>query len=626
MTSNTPSLFEEPEPEPAQKLTPRKYQLDAFAALQTYLEYRDGNPCIVLPTGAGKSLLMAMICSWVASWQGRVMVLAHVKELLEQTAGTLKRLDKTLDIGVYSAGLNLREKRSQITIAGIQSVYAKAREFEPFDMVLIDEAHMIPPSGEGMYRTFLTDARKLNTNLRIVGLTATPYRLGSGMLCGPDELLNQICYEVSVLELINQGYLCPLLSKHVTDCDTSKLHISKGEFNAEEVEILMSGDLTVSHTVKEILARTQDRHSVLVFCASVEHAKKVVKELKGGDDLFARPDYEVALITGETLSDERSETLERFKSSSIKFLVNVNVLTTGFDAPNVDCVCLLRPTLSPGLYYQMVGRGFRLHDSKQNTLVLDFGSNIKRHGPVNAIKIEKTRNGGSKLAEVKTKKCPECDEVVVVNVRECQCGYVWPAPEQSQPVKHGYRPDGEANILTSESEPEITEHPVYEVRYSVHSKKDAPPDHPKTLKVEYVTVNGLVGAGLINNYWQRSIGTITEWVCVEHDPGFALNKAKLWWQARSNDPFPRSAQRAADMGLGGSLAMPLKVFTKPDPKNPKYTVIVRVELGPKPEPIEILCECGGAGCIKCEFDFKDVAPEPEAGSFASSGWEDDAPF
>lgn len=597
------SLFEKPEP--AKPLTPRKYQLDAFTALQTYLEYRDGNPCIVLPTGAGKSLLMAMICSWVSSWSGRVMVLAHVKELLEQTAGTLKKLDHTLDVGVYSAGLNLREKHSQITIAGIQSVYGKAREFEPFDLVLIDESHLIPPSGDGMYRTFLTDARKLNTNLRIVGLTATPYRLGSGMLCGPDELLNQICYEVSVLELIQQGFLCPLLSKHVTECDTSGLHISKGEFNAEEVEILMSGDLTVSHTVKEILTRTSDRHSVLVFCASVDHARKVVREIRGGDDLFARNSFEVVLITGETPSDERAETLARFKAQEIKFIVNVNVLTTGFDAPNVDCVCLLRPTLSPGLYYQMVGRGLRLHETKQNTLVLDFGSNIKRHGPVNAIRIEKTRNGGAKLAEIKTKVCPECDEVVVVATKTCVCGHQFPAPEQSQPVKHGYRPDGDANILTSESEPEITEHPVYEVRYSVHQKKDAPPDHPKTLKVEYVTVNGLVGAGLINNYWQRSVGTISEWVCVEHDPGFALNKAKLWWKARSNDPFPRSAQRAADMGLGGSLAVPTKVWTKPDPKNPKYTVIVKVELGPKPEPVE-MCECGGAGCIKCEFDFKDV--------------------
>lgn len=617
MTSSY-SLFE---PEPAQptiKLTPRKYQLDAFAALQTYLEYRDGNPCIVLPTGAGKSLVMAMICEWVSSWDGRVMVLAHVKELLEQTASTLKKLDNKLDIGVYSAGLNLREKRSRITIAGIQSVHSKAREFEPFDMVLIDEAHMIPPSGEGMYRTFLTDARKLNTNLRIVGLTATPYRLGTGMLCGPYELLNNICYEISVSELIKQGYLCPLLSKRGGECDTSGLHISKGEFNAEEVEILMSNELTVRHTVKTILEKTLDRNSVLVFCSSVEHAKRVMRELRGGDDLFAEPKYySVSLITGDTPSDERAETLAKFKSREIKYLVNVNVLTTGFDAPNVDCVCLLRPTLSPGLYYQMVGRGFRLHESKQNTLVLDFGNNIKRHGPVDSIRIERTKSGSFKLAEIKTKICPECDEVVVANTRECACGYLWPEPEKKLTAKHDFKADHDTGILSGgEPEPEITEHPVYEVRYSVHQKKDAPPDHPKTLKVEYITVplNGSGGAGLISqarSYWQQRHSTITEWVCVEHDPGFALSKAKLWWAARSNDPFPRSAQRAADMGLGGSLAMPKKVFTKPDPKNPKYTVIVRVELGEKPEPIEVLCECKGAGCVLCEFDFRDMA---QAGS------------
>lgn len=654
--------------DPVQKPKPRKYQLDAFEAVRFYLEYRSGNPCVVLPTGAGKTILLVMLCEWVCSWGGRVLILAHVKELLQQAADKMNEMSPDLHVGVYSAGLERRDKRAQVTIAGIQSIYQRAGEFEPFDLILIDEAHLIPPDGEGMYRTFLKEARNRNTNIRLVGLTATPYRMSTGNLCGPDELLNAICFEVGVLDLINQGFLSPLTSKHVQDCDTSQLHVRGGEFVADEVSLLMGALETVKIAVGRIIERTQDRKSVLVFCSSVDHAEKVKGEINlfscvgmlrqtqddegcdsecplcarhlitgtcscgavrecpcgaAADGIFATEEIKESklrskmvylckscssgafesqperkhiaeLITGETPSDERANLLSRFKSNELKYLVNVNVLTTGFDAPNVDCVVLLRPTLSPGLYYQMCGRGFRLHSEKQNCLVLDFGGNIQRHGPINAMRIDSKKSG--KAGPPSTKTCPSCQEVVVAGVRTCpDCGHEWPREEQ--PVKHGAK-YGNESIITDGSDESI-ESPVYEVRYSRHVKKDTTPDHPATLRVDYVTVKGgLIGYGNKN-------AIISEWVCVEHDPGFALSKAKLWWAARSNDPFPRSAERAVDIGQGGGLAVPIKIWTTPDPKNPKYTKITKVELGPKPDAVPV-CDCGGAGCVKCEFDFGEV--------------------
>jgi hypothetical protein len=293
---------------------------------------------------------MASICrDAVTQWDGRVLILAHVKELLEQAVDKLHAMAPDLwnRIGVYSAGLGSRDTDHPIIVAGIQSVYRRAAELDRFDLILIDEAHMLPPDGEGMYRTFLADARVVNPSIRLIGLTATPYRMTSGMICAPDHLLNHVCYEVGVRELIVQGYLCPLKTKAGRrKVDTSSLHVRGGEFIAGEVEALMDDKMVVQSACREIVEHTQDRHSVLIFASGVQHALHVQRVL-------GEMGHECGFVCGDTLPFERAETLERFKDGELKYLVNVNVLTTGFDAPGIDCVALLRPTNSPGLYYQM---------------------------------------------------------------------------------------------------------------------------------------------------------------------------------------------------------------------------------------------------------------------------------
>lgn len=184
----------------------RDYQRAAVNAVYFYLKEQAGkNPCVVIPTGGGKTPIIATLCRDCARWGKRVAVLSHVKELLEQSRNTLMRVDPTLDIGIFSAGLNLKETRHQITVAGIQSVFRHAGDFEPFDLIIIDEAHLIPPDGEGMYQTFLQECRERNPNVRLVGMTATPFRTGSGMICSPDGLLNDICYTAEVGDLIQAG-------------------------------------------------------------------------------------------------------------------------------------------------------------------------------------------------------------------------------------------------------------------------------------------------------------------------------------------------------------------------------------------------------------------------------------
>ena len=192
----------------------RGYQQIAVNAVYDYLRKSDLNPCVVLPTGAGKSIVIAKIVTdAVTLWQGRCLILAHVKELLEQNGTKIAALCPEIDIGIFSAGLNSRNTKERVIVAGIQSVYDKAAQLGSFDLVLIDEAHLIPPDGDGMYRSFLDDMKKINPNIRLIGMTATPYRLKGGLICRKENLLNEVCCEIGVRELIVAGYLSAEIEK-----------------------------------------------------------------------------------------------------------------------------------------------------------------------------------------------------------------------------------------------------------------------------------------------------------------------------------------------------------------------------------------------------------------------------
>jgi DNA repair protein RadD len=536
----------------------RWYQEQAVAAVYQHLRLRDDNPCVVIPTAGGKTPVIATLCKdAVGQWNGRVLILAHVKELLQQAADKLQAIAPEIMVGVYSAGLGSRETLAPVIIGGIQSAYKRGHELGHFDLVIIDEAHMIPADGDGMYRTLLTELKSINPMLRIIGLTATPFRLSSGPICGPDNILNTICYEVGVRQLIVQGYLCPLLSKAGKEkADTDKLHVRGGEYVANEVEVLMDDAYLVESACKEIVAQTQTRRSCLIFAAGVKHGKHVAATLK---EMGQR----VATVFGDTLDFERDQTLSDFKSGAMKFLVNVNVLTTGFDAQNIDCIALMRPTLSPGLFYQMVGRGFRLHPNKQNCLVLDFGGNVLRHGPVDAIRIRAPSSVSE--GDAPAKECPQCHSVIAAGYANCpDCGFEFPRAA-SKHEAHA----STCRILSGQITQ--TTYPVQEVHYYVHEKRNAPPDAPRSMRVEYC-----IG-------WQRYQ---SEWICFEH-VGFARQKAEQWWTRRTSEPVPNSADEAVARAESGCLCA-TKSITVRNAAGQDFERIVGYELdknaGAKPEP------------------------------------------
>lgn len=543
----------------------RDYQQSAVESVYEFIRKKDGNPCIVIPTGGGKTPVIATICHDVVKlWGGRILVLAHVKELLEQTVDKIKKISPMLRVGVYSAGLKRRDTTHAVIVAGIQSVYDKADQLGKFDLVLIDEAHLIPTGGEGMYRSFLNDLMLINPELRIVGLTATPYRTGSGLICGPNSVLNEICHETGVKELIVRGYLSKLVSRAaVHEVDTSTIKIVRGEFDEKSSEEAFCGEQVILEAATEICDRLTGRKSALIFCSTVKHAEMVGAAIEHID-----PEGFQASVTGATPASERADILDAFKRGIIKYLLNVNVLTTGFDAPNVDAVCLLRATTSPGLYYQMVGRGFRILEGKEDCLILDFGGNVVRHGPVDMIRSKTSVPESENKA--KGRICPneDCRAVCSVKASVCPvCGFSFAKLEEAKEVTHQGRSDEVAVVSEGKAPIEDGEwFPVNSTSYSIHTKKGAEDGDPRTLRVTY-------RIGFAKQF--------SEWVCVEHE-GFAKNKANAWWQKRCTLPCPDLAETAVDLANDHCLAEPvsIKVFLKPGSKFPE---IVGYDLPPPPE-------------------------------------------
>jgi DNA repair protein RadD len=527
----------------------RPYQQAAKAAVYQHLRSKNNNPCVVVPTAGGKTPLMASICEdAVGPWNGRVLILSHVKELIEQTADKLRRVCPEVDFGIHSAGLGRRDIDQPVILAGIQSVYERAREMGSFDLVFVDEAHLIPREGDGMYRSFLDTAKLVNPGLRVIGFTATPFRLKTGPICTPDGTLNDICFEVGVADLIRDGYLCPPVSKAAREKpDLTGLRLFAGEYLNFELESLMVEDSIVRSACSEIVAYMADRNGCLIFSAGLGHGRQIVAALRRDHGL------DCGFVTGETPTAERAATLDRFRSGELKYLCNVNVLTTGFDDPHIDCIALLRPTMSPGLYYQMVGRGFRMHPGKRDCLVLDFGGNVLRHGPVDELRIA---TPGAGNGQAPAKECPACQGLISAGFATCpQCGHQFATWQRLHAPQASYEP-----ILTGESATRW--YRVQGVAYSVHRKHGAAEDAPKSLRVDYRI--------LLNDY-------ISEWICFEHN-GFAREKAADWWRRRSPLPVPDTAQRAIELINREGLAPPLCIQVR-FVRGESHGRIIKHELG-----------------------------------------------
>jgi DNA repair protein RadD len=512
-------------------LNPRSYQVEAVQSVYQYFHSNTGNPVLALPTGTGKSVVIAMFLQSMFHMYGaqKVMVLTHVKELIQQNYDKLMSLWPAAPAGIYSAGLGKKEASRYITFGGIGSVARKAHLFGRVDIVVIDEAHLVSPNDETTYLRFLGELRAANPMVKVIGLTATPWRLGQGKIT-TDGIFTDVCFDITGLQafnrLIAEGYLAPLIPRQTRQLlDMEGVHMRGGEFVANELQHAVDKQEITFAAIKETLENAFDRNHILVFASGVEHANNIANMLV---DMG-----QTAVAIHSKMGDaQRDQAILDFKAGKYRFAVNNNVLTTGFDFPGIDCIVVLRPTASTVLWVQMLGRGTRPMQGKSNCLVLDFAGNTRRLGPINDPVIPR-KKGDKAGGEAPVKLCGSCATYNHASVTHCcYCG-----AEFSFQVK--IKQTSSTDEVLRGEVPVVEVFKVDHITYSQHEKVGRPP----MVKVTYYC----------------GLRSFKEFVCVQHD-GFAQRKARQWWRERSEEVMPSTTAQALEVIDSVRTATHLRVW------------------------------------------------------------------
>lgn len=454
------------------------------------------NPCLMLPTAGGKSLVLAELCRHFVSIGKRVLMLTHVKELIEQNSKELHGYWRELTggqyapLGIYSASIGKKQLGHSITYAGIQSIASRASDLVGLvDVVIVDESHLIPTKGEGRYRQVATALH----GVPWIGLTATPWRLGHGKLTeGEGALFSKLVTPegTSVREMVSNGHLSPLRSKH-TGVQLLELvggvRKNSGDYIESELDKAVNQDGPNGLIAREIFARgtAEDdgpaRQHWLVFCVSIPHAQEMARVLT---ELGAP----CGVVHANMTQLERVNVLTRFSVGELRALANVNILSTGWNFPNLDLIAFCRPTLSPVLYVQAAGRGMRLKSGlHRDCLVLDFAGLVKTHGPITDVKPPRAK--GQSPGETPVKVCPGCSEIVLISVMLCpSCGHEWEAPKKEAKLHNDdimgeHRRDGVAEVHSWNWHQHITRSDVkvlavdYTLREPTYTKDEHGTEH-----------------------------------------------------------------------------------------------------------------------------------------------------
>jgi DNA repair protein RadD len=484
----------------------RWYQTEARDSVFHYFSAKTGNPIVAMPTGTGKSFVIGDLLKIIFAYPNqRVMMLTHVKELIEQNFKTLLRIWPTAPAGIYSSGLNKKEYKNAITYAGIGSVYRKAALFGKIDLILIDECHMVSPKESTLYAKFIDELKKVNPALKVVGFSATPYRLGTGKLT-ESGIFTDICYDLTSFKnfnrLVEEGFIAPLVTKRTNmEYDTEAVKVRGGEFTQHDLQEAVDKDHLTDTACKEILEYGSQRKHWLVFASGVAHAEHVVSTMLSLG-------ITAAVVHAGLTDGERSETIAAFKSGRIQCVVNNNVLTTGFDFPGIDLIAVLRPTKSAVLWVQMLGRGTRPSHGKDNCLVLDFAGNTARLGPINDPVLPKAKGaGGGGTAPVK--ECYTCHCYNHASATVCfNCGTEFPRLAKIQITA-----SSKEVMKTAIALPVVEDFVVDRVTYAPYNR-------------------GASGIPTMQVTYFCKFRMFKEWVCLEHT-GYARGKAERWWAERS---------------------------------------------------------------------------------------------
>lgn len=539
--------------------TLRGYQQASVDSLFDY--YNDGNkgnPLIVTPVGAGKSLIIAEIIKRIGKGV-KIIMLSHVKELLLQDAEEMRAYYPDAYYGFYCAGLNRSDTHQDIIFASVQSVYKKAGCFtKPPQVIIIDECHLISHKKDTQYRKFIKDCQALNPNLTVIGLTGTPFRADTGRLDkGDNRLFDKVVYDIEIKYMIDYGYLCrPITAPTNTQYNLDGVGVKGGDYILEQLEEAIDKYDVNASCIDEIINLGKDRKKWLIFTAGVAHCQHVLEQL-------LERGIVAEMLTGETPSKERAAIIRRFSSGETQCLVNVAVLTTGFNVPGIDLIAFMRPTRSPVLYIQCIGRGLRTvyasgydletvngrleaikNSQKKNCLILDFGGVVQNLGAIDTINInatykEKDKEEKKEESTEDFKRCPACSEVCEPRQKYCyKCGYSFISD-----IELNEKASNEA-ILSEDEEPQTIKVFGWNKERTLNKNKDRA--YPN-MRVIYFT----------------AIGMIYQWICYEHPKeNYARKLAEVWHKRVSEDPVPDNVNDALECNFN----IPKRILVKKEGK------------------------------------------------------------
>lgn len=455
-----------------------------------HLTYFNESCILNLATGTGKSIIIKELAEQLKAKGKRVLVLAHRKELVEQNAS---KFGDVFDVGIYSASVGIKDTRQPIIVGQMQSVINALDKLGKFDYLIIDEVHLTPEREDSQYQKIIQ-----HYDVPVIGLTATPYRMKEGDL----DYIGKIIYTYTVKQGIDEGFLSLITNKICADPDLRGVRIEQGDYKTKDLITVMNPLIKTS--VDKIITYGSDRKSWLIFCVDVDHVEQVTELLK-------QEGVNAVGITGKNTKEEREKAIRGIKSGDIRALVNCEIFTTGFDAPNIDLLACLRPTKSKSLWEQICGRLLRVSEGKKDGLILDFAGNTIYHGgigaPLGRIKKGEAREGDEK--DYQSKICPMCEEVIAIGLQECpNCGYA--TVIMPREINHNEEADTSSDLIYTPPEP--VWHDVIDIDYMRHKGK---PGKLDTLRVRYFT------KGLDQS----------EWLCFNHQ-GYAYDKAMEWVSGR----------------------------------------------------------------------------------------------
>jgi DNA repair protein RadD len=504
----------------------RAYQQEIEDAIFNFLFTEKGNPVAASPGGTGKSYVMAKIIKrFVTEWPGtRVIQLAQDSKLLDQNCNELLHLWPTAPCGIYSAGLDQRDTRSPIIFGGIQSCAKRAAEFGFLDIAIVDECDQVSPKEETLYQMFFNEMKRINPKARIIGLTATPYRLGTGCLTNLD-LWDKVVIDLTKTERFNwfveEAFLKPLVTKKPSmEMDITKIAMKGNDFDEKSMQEVADTDDLNKAVVEECVRYGSDRRHWLVFASGVKHGHKLAK-------LFNARGVPTVMLSGEDSVAAREEGEAKFRAGEYRCLVNVGLYGRGWNFVDLDLIAWVRATQSCALWVQGCVRGTRISEHSENCLVLDFAGNIRRLGPVNdPVVPAPRRKGDGEKGEAPVKECPECHSYLHTRTMICpDCGYVFPPPKTIKETADT------AEILAKSknvsTEPILDDFRIRSVTYKVALSKK----NNIYFKVTY------------------GVGTTKFQECLFFDAtnGLAIRRNKNWWLHRGgNLPIPTSAEEAAE--------------------------------------------------------------------------------